>query len=220
MAPPSTLALAGVLLPALAAAQQIGHFIPEIHPQLPTQKCTTHGGCVPQLTSVVLDQFSRSIHKVGDPAESCDGSAAGLNPALCPSAAECARNCALEGVDYADSGVSTSGDAMTLNMYRTLPNGTVLDVSPRVYLLDDLSQDYVNMQLLGQEIAFDVDLSQLVCGMNGALYLSEMEASGGRGPLNPAGASYGTGYCDAQCPKEAFINGVVRDSPCSTQLRE
>jgi hypothetical protein len=34
--------------------------------------------------------------------------------------------------------------------------------------------------------------------MNGALYLSEMHMSGGRNEYNP-GASYGGGYCDAQC---------------------
>lgn len=40
--------------------------------------------------------------------------------------------------------------------------------------------------------------------MNGALYLTEMEASGGRdSKLNPAGETYDTGYCDAQCPKLA-----------------
>ncbi|KAI0024553.1 concanavalin A-like lectin/glucanase [Xylariomycetidae sp. FL0641] len=36
--------------------------------------------------------------------------------------------------------------------------------------------------------------------MNGALYLTEMDATGARGDLNAAGAGYGTGYCDAQCP--------------------
>jgi cellulase len=34
--------------------------------------------------------------------------------------------------------------------------------------------------------------------MNGALYLSEMDMSGGRNEYNP-GAAYGGGYCDAQC---------------------
>lgn len=54
-----------------------------------------------------------------------------------------------------------------------------------------------------------VDVSNLPCGMNGALYLSEMEASGGRSSLNPAGATYGTGYCDAQCFSTAWVNGVA-----------
>jgi cellulase len=68
------------------------------------------------------------------------------------------------------------------------------------------------MSLLGNELSFDVELSKLPCGMNGALYLSDMELDGGRsvsGGLNPAGAEYGTGYCDAQCPVSDFINGVA-----------
>ncbi|RMX97416.1 hypothetical protein D0867_12788 [Hortaea werneckii] len=36
-----------------------------------------------------------------------------------------------------------------------------------------------------------------------------MEADGGRSHLNPAGATYGTGYCDAQCPNLPWINGVA-----------
>lgn len=48
------------------------------------------------------------------------------------------------------------------------------------------------------------------CGINGALYFVQMEADGGAGksPGNKAGAAYGTGYCDAQCPQDIkFING-------------
>jgi len=46
----------------------------------------------------------------------------------------------------------------------------------------------------------DVDVSNLPCGLNGAVYFSEMEADGGAGkyPTNKAGAKYGTGYCDSQ----------------------
>ncbi|KAF8754564.1 glycoside hydrolase family 7 [Rhizoctonia solani] len=59
-------------------------------------------------------------------------------------------------------------------------------------------------------VHFDVDVSNLPCGLNGALYFSEMDADGGMSkyPNNKAGAKYGTGYCDAQCPKDIkFING-------------
>jgi cellulase len=45
--------------------------------------------------------------------------------------------------------------------------------------------------------------------MNGALYLSDMDPTGGLGRLNKAGAAYGTGYCDAQCFTDPFLNGVV-----------
>ena len=40
-----------------------------------------------------------------------------------------------------------------------------------------------------------------------------MDADGGvaKFPANKAGANYGTGYCDSQCPQDIkFINGEVR----------
>ena len=62
------------------------------------------------------------------------------------------------------------------------------------------------------EFTFDVDLSNLPCGLNGALYFVSMDADGGMKKYsgNKAGAKYGTGYCDAQCPRDLkFINGEV-----------
>jgi cellulose 1,4-beta-cellobiosidase len=45
--------------------------------------------------------------------------------------------------------------------------------------------------------------------MNGAMYFVEMPKNGGKGlNHNKAGAKYGTGYCDAQCPHDLkFIDG-------------
>merc|ERR1711970_152468 len=46
------------------------------------------------------------------------------------------------------------------------------------------------------------------CGLNGALYFVQMDADGGKAKYGNAGAKYGTGYCDAQCPHDLkFING-------------
>merc|ERR1712217_272401 len=51
-------------------------------------------------------------------------------------------------------------------------------------------------------------VSNLPCGLNGAVYFSEMDADGGKSSLNKAGAKYGTGYCDAQCPHDVkFMDG-------------
>jgi len=63
--------------------------------------------------------------------------------------------------------------------------------------------------LKNQEFSFDVDVSKLPCGLNGALYFVEMPEDGDRGQgANAAGATYGTGYCDAQCPHDIkFIKG-------------
>ena len=53
-------------------------------------------------------------------------------------------------------------------------------------------------------------MSNIGCGLNGALYFVSMDLDGGLAKYsgNKAGAKYGTGYCDAQCPKDIkFING-------------
>jgi hypothetical protein len=66
-----------------------------------------------------------------------------------------------------------------------------------------------------QEFTFDVDLSNLPCGFNGALYFVSMDADGGMSKYstNKAGAKYGTGYCDAQCPRDLkFINGEAHQA--------
>jgi cellulose 1,4-beta-cellobiosidase len=69
---------------------------------------------------------------------------------------------------------------------------------------------YHMFKLKNKEFTFDVDVSNLPCGLNGALYFVAMDPDGGvsRFPSNTAGAKFGTGYCDAQCPQDIkFING-------------
>ncbi|EAA27195.1 glycoside hydrolase family 7 protein [Neurospora crassa] len=192
------------LTASLVSAQQIGTITPESHPKLPTKRCTLSGGCQTVSTSIVLDAFQRPLHKIGDPSTACV-----VGGPLCPDAATCAANCALEGVDYASLGVKTEGDALTLNQWVSDPSnpGHYKTSSPRTYLVAEDGKNYEAVKLLGKEISFDVDVSNLPCGMNGAFYLSEMLMDGGRGEFNAAGAEYGTGYCDAQCPKLDFING-------------
>merc|ERR1719272_1445095 len=71
-------------------------------------------------------------------------------------------------------------------------------------------ETYKMFYLLNKEFTFDVNVANIGCGLNGALYFVEMEADGGKAsyPGNTAGAAYGTGYCDAQCPHDIkFING-------------
>lgn len=50
------------------------------------------------------------------------------------------------------------------------------------------------------------------CGLNGALYFVSMDEDGGvsKYPNNKAGAKYGTGYCDSQCPRDLkYIDGAA-----------
>mmetsp|Transcript_83825 Transcript_83825/g.215796 ORF Transcript_83825/g.215796 Transcript_83825/m.215796 type:complete len:333 (-) Transcript_83825:425-1423(-) len=65
-------------------------------------------------------------------------------------------------------------------------------------------------KLKNREFTMDVNVGSLPCGLNGAVYFVEMDEFGGAGKHgdNKAGAKYGTGYCDAQCPHDVkFING-------------
>ncbi|KFZ05856.1 hypothetical protein V501_07964 [Pseudogymnoascus sp. VKM F-4519 (FW-2642)] len=80
------------------------------------------------------------------------------------------------------------------------------NIGSRLYLLESESK-YQGFTLLGNEFTFDVDVSNLDCGLNGALYFSSMDLDGGVGkfPSNTASPKYGTGYCDSQCPRDVKL---------------
>ncbi|CAK4177281.1 unnamed protein product, partial [Aphanomyces euteiches] len=199
---PTVIALIG----AVAFGQQVGTNTPEVHPQLPSQTCTSSGGCKTENTKLVLDANWRRTHNVGGSTNCYTGNT--WNSALCPDPAACATNCALDGAYY-------SG---TLKLVTHGPYST--NVGSRLYLLED-DNNYKLFKLLNQEFTFDVDASQLPCGLNGALYFVQMDKDGGKSKYtsnkdggkskytsNKAGAAYGTGYCDAQCPHDIkWING-------------
>lgn len=190
---------------ALAVAQSLGKTSREVHPKIKTWRCSTKGGCKEQTNAIVLDAASHPIHQANNTALGCGNWGSGPDPAVCPDVESCYKNCVMEGIsDYSTYGVKTAGDRLTLDMYGK--NGVS---SPRVYMLAGNEKSYEMMHLTGKEFTYDVDVSKLPCGMNGALYLSEMEEKGGQGPLNPGGAAYGTGYCDAQCYVTPWINGLV-----------
>ncbi|CAM1501375.1 Fc.00g105370.m01.CDS01 [Cosmosporella sp. VM-42] len=189
---------------SLAAAQHHDD-TPEVHPKLRTWKCTKRGGCIPKNTAVVLDSLKRPLYQVGHPELSCGKQGAPPNTTACPDADTCQKNCVMEGIqDYSTVGVTTQGDSLYLDMLR---DDDLAKISPRVYLLSENQKSYEMIKLTGNELRFDVDVSKLPCGMNGALYFSEMEKKGGRNELNKAGPVYGTGYCDAQCYIPPFLNG-------------
>lgn len=198
-----------LLLLGLAAAQRPGT-TPENHPRLQTWKCTKRGGCKSQNSAVVLDSLAHPVHQVNSTL-GCGDWGSAPNATVCPDAETCQKNCVMEGIpDYTKYGVRTQGSNLYLQQ---LYNGSL--VSPRVYLLAENEKKYEMLKLTGNEFSFDVDVSKLPCGMNGALYLSEMEADGGQSKLNTGGAYYGTGYCDAQCFTLPFINGEVS---CTTTI--
>lgn len=196
--------LAFSLLAATATAQQVGTNAAEKHPSLPSQKCTK-SGCTNASTSIVLDANWRWTHTTTGYTNCYTGNE--WDTTLCPDGATCAKNCAVDGADYtATYAITTSGNALTLKFV------TGKNIGSRVYLMAS-DEKYQMFKLKNQEFTFDVDMSNLPCGLNGAVYFVEMPEDGGLSKYssNKAGAKYGTGYCDSQCPHDIkFINGEVR----------
>ena len=184
----------------LAAAQHPGP-ISEGSPPLVTSFCTLAGGCVPQQKSITVDANWRWYH--GASGSNCyDGNS--WDSALCPDPTTCIENCVLEGVSEAGYrstyGISTTDDSLTLDFITEHAYGK--NVGSRTYLLNGAGDGYEMFRLKNTEFTFDVDVSALVCGLNGALYFVQMDEDGGASRFggNTAGAKYGTGYCDAQAP--------------------
>ncbi|KAF8582642.1 carbohydrate-binding module family 1 protein [Ramaria rubella] len=201
-----TVALTSFSLLAVVYGQQVGTQTAENHPPLTWQTCTAGGTCTAQSGgAVVLDSNWRWLHQTTSTTNCYTGNT--WDATLCPDGVTCAANCALDGADYAGTyGITTTGDSLTLK-FVTQSSGT--NVGSRVYLMAS-ETEYEMFKPLNQEFTFDVDVSNLPCGLNGALYFSEMDADGGlaKYSTNKAGAKYGTGYCDSQCPQDIkFING-------------
>ncbi|KAK6079803.1 glycosyl hydrolase family 7 [Seiridium cupressi] len=192
----------GLALLGLASAQTpVGT---EAHPELTTYRCTVAGGCTEATNYLVLDSLAHSVHQINSTA-GCGDWGSGPNATVCPTAEACAANCIQEAqTDYSTVGVTTDGASLRMQM---MVNN--VSVSPRIYLLDNTEEKYEMVKFTGGEFAFDIDATKLPCGMNSALYLSEMEDDGGQSELNTGGAARGTGYCDAQCYTTPFINGVA-----------
>ncbi len=136
------------------------------------------------------------------------------NKELCPDPKTCAENCYLDGAgaaEYSNTyGIHASGKSLTLDFVTPGKYGT--NYGSRVYLLNN-EHEYQVFFLKNNEFSLTVDMKRMPCGLNGAVYFVEMEKDGGvtsSGGTNKAGAKYGTGYCDAQCPHDMkFIKGLA-----------
>ncbi|KAH7168454.1 C-family cellulase 1 [Fusarium sp. MPI-SDFR-AT-0072] len=198
-----------LILSALAvqvAVAQTPDKAKEQHPKLETYRCTKASGCKKQTNYIVADAGIHGIRQKNG--AGCGDWGQKPNATACPDEASCAKNCILSGMDsnaYKNAGITTSGNKLRLQQ---LINNQL--VSPRVYLLEENKKTYEMLHLTGTEFSFDVEMEKLPCGMNGALYLSEMPQDGGKSTSrnSKAGAYYGAGYCDAQCYVTPFINGV------------
>jgi len=199
------------LFASLVAAQQVGKEQTETHPKMSWKKCTAPGSCTTVNAEVVIDANWRWLHTT-DGYDNCyDGNE--WVESVCKTGTECAEKCAIEGADYGTTyGASTSGDALTLKFLTKHEYGT--NIGSRFYLMNGADK-FQMFDLMDHEFTFDVDLSTLECGLNGALYFVAMEEDGGMASYstNKAGAKYGTGYCDAQCARDLkFVGGKVNES--------
>nr|BAF57310.1 putative glycosyl hydrolase family7 [uncultured symbiotic protist of Reticulitermes speratus] len=100
-------------------------------------------------------------------------------------------------VKLSNFGVTVSGGSVS----QKFKTGTA--VGSRIYILAPGGTAYEKFKLVGNvELTFDVDISQIPCGMNAAIYTAEMPADGVT-PGHESGAAYGGGYCDAN-----YVGGV------------
>jgi cellulose 1,4-beta-cellobiosidase len=196
-----SLALLSLLAAPLASAQGTGSYQSETHPKMTWQQCSGTGGgsCKSVNGEVVIDANWRWLHIKGDYTNCYDGNK--WNETVCSDNTKCSSNCVVEGADYSGTyGITAGSNALTLKFITKGSYST--NIGSRTYLMKDTS-NYQMFNLVGNEFTFDVDVSQLPCGLNGALYFVAMDAKG----QGTAGAKYGAGYCDGQCPRDLkFIN--------------
>ncbi|KAI4596158.1 Exoglucanase 1 [Pestalotiopsis sp. 9143b] len=207
----SKIAAASALIAAVNA-QSACTMTTETHPSLSWSTCTAAGSCTSKTAGVTIDANWRWTHNVANYTNCYTGNT--WNADFCPDATTCTANCCIDGANYAETyGITSSGDALTLTFVTDSNNGgtTNTNIGSRTYLMDT-DTAYQGFTLLGNEFTFDVDVSNLGCGLNGAVYFVSMDLDGGESEFstNTAGAKYGTGYCDSQCPSDVkFIDGVA-----------
>jgi len=183
-------------------------------PKIDLRVCTAPGSCNKLSTKLTMDSNWRWIHKVGTYKNCYTGNE--WNTEYCPDPDTCAKDCALEGASKAKYegtyGVEEIPNGISMKFVSKHKYG--VNVGSRLFFMaGERSENYYMFKLKNEEIAFDADMSQLECGMNGAVYLIEMDENGGKGKnSNAAGAKFGTGYCDAQCPHDIkFVDGKANN---------
>ncbi|KAJ8508287.1 hypothetical protein ONZ45_g9415 [Pleurotus djamor] len=205
-------------LASIGLAQQAGTIKPEVHPPLIVKQCPSASACLPSQRSIVLDASHRWTHHTSGTSSCYSGNT--WNDLCTIDPIQCAQECAVEGAYYdAEHGVTTSGSEVRLNFVTNHQWGRT--VGSRVFLLAD-EVNYEMYRLANRELSFEVDVSEMPCGLKASFSLVDMPRDGGLSmfPHNDAGAQYGTGYCDSQCPRNIkWINGEANSlnwTPYST----
>jgi len=204
-------AAAALAILATADAQHAGSLKAEKHPAMSYSYCDK-SGCSKKSRHITIDSNWRWTHKRGEPTNCYTGNL--WDTSICDTPDNCWKNCEIEGADeeYKGTyGVRTQDHGKALNLTFVTQGPYSKNVGSRVYMLDSDEETYKLFHLKNREFTFTVDTSNLPCGLNGALYFVDMEADGGKSSFHhqQAGAKYGTGYCDAQCPHDLkWINGM------------
>jgi cellulose 1,4-beta-cellobiosidase len=159
-----------------------------------------------QKVELTMDSNWRWAHKVGESTNCYTDNQ--WDSSICGSdgtSKSCAEKCAVGAVPKEQwkgtYGVTSHKGGVDLGFVTEGPYSK--NVGSRMYVLN--GDHYRQFHVLGKEISFEVNLADMPCGTNGALYFVEMPADGGLSEdsgLNKAGPKYGTGYCDAQCPRD------------------
>nr|BAF57419.1 putative glycosyl hydrolase family7 [uncultured symbiotic protist of Mastotermes darwiniensis] len=101
-------------------------------------------------------------------------------------------------LDYANEvGVVVSGGTVSQRLVSTYKGSKI--TGSRIYIMTEDEKYYEEFKFVGKELSYTVDMSQIPCGVNAALYSSEMPYNGKKTTDDPFGAEGGTGYCDANC---------------------
>ena len=210
--PLAILAMIAAMSPVSIAQQPDGS--PINLPQLVVSKCVYGGGCTSQTNSVVLDWGSHWIHTRNYQDCKLDGFP---DKNLCPDAATCSQNCVITPANYANQGIYTNAETLTLYQFRQDPS--MASVSPRVYLLGP-DGNYDTPSLLNKEYSFIVDLSNTPCGQNAAMYLTQMDKTGYRSATNQGASQFGAGYCDGAGFTQGWNKGLPNNSKARSWCQE
>jgi len=207
------------LLLSTAAAQQAGGINSNDLMPFPVGECKADGTCTDAETKLSLDSNWRWTHQV-DASENCYTSNEWKTKGgdvVCKDGATktCAKECAVGAWPKeqweAPYGVNQTKSGINLGYVTQGPYS--INVGSRLFITE--GDEYKQFKLIGNEVSITVDMSKTECGLNGAIYFVEMDKTGDLGVGdNEAGAAYGTGYCDAQCPRDLkWIKGKANIKP-------
>lgn len=153
---------------SLAQAQNAGNQKDEYHIPFPYKECQK-SGCQEKQGGVTLDSNWRWTH-VTSGYENCF-TGTEWNKQFCPDPQTCTKNCAIDGVPSNDwsnpYGTHQVNGGVEMKLVTHGQYGD--NVGVRVYLLENENR-YKMFHLNNREFTFDVDVSNLECGINGALY--------------------------------------------------